>query len=59
MPVHSKKKSQVGAIKFNKAPAEVLAEYSDYNNIFLVEKAAELLENTRINEYAIKLKEGK
>ena len=57
--VHFKKQAQVGALLFNKAPTEVLVEYFDYNNIFLIEYIAELLENTRINEYAIKLKEGK
>ena len=59
MPVHSEKQIQVGALLFNKAPTEVPAEYSDYNNVFSVEYAAELLENTRINEHIIKLEEGK
>ena len=30
-------------------------EYSDYSNVFLAENAAELSENTGINEHAIKL----
>ena len=34
-------------------------KYSDYNNFFLAENIGELLENTRINEYAIKLEESK
>ena len=34
-------------------------KYSNYNNIFLIENVAKLLKNTRINKYAIKLKEGK
>ena len=63
MPVHSKRqaqiKAQVGALLFNKAPIEVLAEYSDYSNFFSAEHTAELLENTGINEHAIKLEEGK
>ena len=63
MPVHSKKQAQieaqVGALLFNKAPTEVPAEYSDYSNVFLAEHTAELLENTGINEHAIKLEEGK
>ena len=63
MPVHSKKqaqiKAQVGALLFNEASTEVPAEYSDYSDIFSAEYAAELLENTRMNEYAIKLEEGK
>ena len=59
MPVHSKGQAQVGALLFNKALTEVPAKYSDYNNIFSAENAAELLENTGINEHAIKLEEGK
>ena len=63
MLVHSKKqaqiKAQVRALLFNKASTEVLAEYSDYNNIFLVEHAVELPENTKINEHAIKLNKSK
>ena len=43
----------------NKAPTEILVEYSDYNNVFSAEYVAELQENTGINEHAIKLKEGK
>ena len=36
-----------------------MAKYSDYDNVFSAEKAAELLENTKMNEHAIKLEEGK
>ena len=59
MLVHSKKQAQVGALLFHKAPTKVLAEYSNYNNVFLVENTAELLENTGMNEYSITLKKGK
>ena len=59
MPVHSKRQAQVGALLFDEAPTEVPAEYSDYNNVFSAENAAELLENTGINEHAIELEEGK
>ena len=59
MPVHSKKQAQVGALLFNKALIEVLAEYSDYNNIFSAEYAAKLPENTGMNEHTIKLEKGK
>ena len=34
-------------------------EYSNYSNVFLAENAAELLENTGMNEHAIKLEEDK
>ena len=75
MPVHSERqaqieaedhidaqgqsRAQVGALIFNKAPTEVPAEYSDYSNVFSAENAAELPENTGMNEYTIKLEEGK
>ena len=59
MPVHSKRQAQVGALLFDKAPTKVLAEYSDYSDVFSVENAAELPENTGINEHAIELEEGK
>ena len=50
---------QVGALLFDEAPTEVPAEYSDYSDVFLAENAAELPENTGMNEHAIKLEEGK
>ena len=59
MPVHSKKQAHIGALLFNKAPTEVPAEYSDYSNVFSAKNVAELPENTRMNEHAIELKEGK
>ena len=59
IPVHSKRQAQIRALFFNKAPTEVLTEYSDYSNIFLVENTAELPENTGMNEHAIKLEEDK
>ena len=34
----------------------MLAEYSNYNNVFSIENAAEIPENTKINEHAIELK---
>ena len=57
--VHSKKHAQVGAVLFDKAPTKISAKYSNYNDIFSIENVAEFLKNTRINKYAIKLKEGK
>ena len=53
MPVHSKRQAQVWALLFDKASTAVLAEYSNYSDIFLMKNAAEPLENTRINEHAI------
>ena len=57
--VHSKKQAQMGALLFDKTPTKVLIEYSDCNNVFSAENAAELPENTGINEHAIELEEGK
>ena len=34
-------------------------KYFNYSNVFLVENVVKLLENTKINEHAIKLEEGK
>ena len=59
MPIHSKKQAQVGAPLFDKAPTEILTEYSDYSNVFSAENVVEFPENTRINEHAIKLEESK
>ena len=57
--VHSKKQAQIGALLFDEASTEVLVEYSNYSNVFSAENITELLENTGINEHAIKLEEGK
>ena len=59
MPVHSKRQAQVGALLFNEALTEVLVEYSNYSNVFLLENIAEILEKTGINEHAIELEKGK
>ena len=54
--IKAQSRAQFRALIFNKAPTEVLAEYSNYNNIFLVENATKLSKYTKINNYAIKLK---
>ena len=59
MLVHSKRQAQIGALLFDKAFIEILVEYSNYSNIFSVEKIVELLENIGMNKHAIKLKEDK
>ena len=59
MPVHFKKQAQIRALLFDKAPTKVPEEYSNYIIFFLAENAVELLENTGINEPAIKLEESK
>ena len=52
-------RAQVRALIFDKALIEVSAKYSHYSNIFSLENAVELPENTRINEHIIKLEEDK
>ena len=59
MPVYLEKQAQIGALLFDEALTEVPVEYSNYSDVFLAENAAELPENTGINEYAIELEEGK
>ena len=54
-----KMKAQVEALIFDKALKSVPAKYFNYSNVFSVENAMELLENTGINEHTIELKEGK
>ena len=49
----------VRALLFDEVPTEVPAEYPDYSEVFLAENAVELPENSRINEHAIELEEGK
>ena len=55
MLVHSKKQAQIRALLFYKAHINIPIEYSNHNNIFSVENAAKLPENTGINKYTIKL----
>ena len=47
------------ALIFDIAPIEVLIEYSNYSGIFSEKNTAELLENSKINEHAIKLEKSK
>ena len=51
--------AQVRAVLFDKAFTKVSAECSDYSDVFSVENAAELSENTGINKHVIDLEEGK
>ena len=52
-------RTQVGAPLFDEAPIKVLAEYTNYSDVFSAKNAAELPENTGMNEHAIKLEKGK
>ena len=52
--IEAQNRTQDGALLFDEAPTKVLAEYSDYSNVFLAENAAELPENIGINKFAFK-----
>ena len=57
--IEAQNRAKVGALIFNKTPTEILEKYFDYSNVFSAKNVVELLKNSRINEYAIKLKKGK
>ena len=57
--IYFKKQAYIRVLLFDKTFTKVLAEYSDYSNVFLIENAVDLSENTKINEHAIKLEKGK
>ena len=52
-------KVQVKVLIFDKAPTAILAEYSDYNNIFSTKYTVDLLKHTKIYNHAIKLEKSK
>ena len=55
----AKSRVKVGALIFDEAPTEVLAEYCHYSNVFSVENVVEISDNTGMNEHAINLEESK
>ncbi len=57
--IHPSRAAQIAALKWDNAPTEIPAEYSDYIDIFSSELVMELLENTGMNEHAIKLIDDK
>ncbi len=57
--IHPSRTAQIAALQWDKAPTKISAEYFDYADVFPSDLAMELPENTGINEYAIKLIEGK
>ena len=52
-------RAKVEVLIFDKAPTEIPAEYSDYNNVFSAENVVKLPENTGMNKHAIELEESK
>ncbi len=57
--IHLSQIAQIVALQWGKAPTEIPAEYSDYTDVFSLDLAMELPENTGMNEHAIELIEGK
>ena len=55
MQVHPLRHAQVGLLLVDKAPVEVPHKYLNYADVFLFDLLMELLENTDMNEHAIKL----
>ncbi len=53
--VYPSKRAQIAYLKANEAPTKVPSKYADFTDIFLPKLAAELLEHTKINDYAIEL----
>lgn len=54
--VHLDKKAQIRALIFDEALTVILTKFSDYNYIFLMENAVELVEYSKINDHTIKQK---
>ena len=59
MEVYPDRKVQVATLIADEAPVAILAEYSDFENMFSKESAAILPEHTEINTHAIDLEERK
>ena len=59
MKVYLDREVQITALIADKAPLSILAEYSDFENVFSKESAAVLLEHTEINTHTIDLEESK
>ena len=53
------KPAQVAALNQQEAPIKVPAKYLDFSDIFSAEEALVLPEQTKLNEYAIELEDGK
>ncbi len=49
----------LAALQWNEAPTKILAEYSNYIDVFSTDLAMELPKNIGMNEHAIELIEGK
>lgn len=59
MAIHPSRIAQIAAFQWNRTPIKILAQYAGYADVFSFVLTIELLENTSIDEHAIKLVEGK
>lgn len=59
MIMYFMKKLLLAALKYSKTVLKISIEYSDFINIILADLIIKLSDAIRINEYAIKLVEGK
>ena len=59
LAVHPSQAPPLAALQQDKAPTKIPSEYDYYADVFSLDLAIELCENTDINKYVIKLVEGK
>ena len=57
--MHFEKQTKVRALLFDKTPTFVMAEYFNYNDIFLAKNVVKLLKYSGIINHTIKLKKCK
>ncbi len=53
--MHPSRRAQIAHLKADEAPTEVSSEYTDFADVFSPKLAAELSEQTGINDHAIEL----
>ena len=59
LAIHLSQAPLLAALQQDKAPIKIPSEYIDYTNVFSLDLAMQLPENTSINKHAIELIEGK
>ena len=59
MKMHLDRDVQIAALIADKALVTILAEYSDFEDVFSEESTALILEHTEINTHTINLKKSK
>ena len=57
--IHSSRTAQIATLQWDKSPTEIPVKYSDYADIFSLDLAMKLPENTGMNEHVIELIDGK